>query len=91
MGLACALGVAWILLQTRLEEYDLLQRLPGYREYRRAVPCFPPRLEDWRIKLWQPQSITGCYEPGPDPSCCVFPHCFRQTTSGRLLRLIHLR
>lgn len=43
--LACALGVAWVLLQTRFEEIDLLQRIPAYRDYMRRVPSFFPR---WR-------------------------------------------
>ncbi len=42
--LACVLGIAWVLVQTRLEEYDLLQRLPGYRDYMDRVPRFLPRL-----------------------------------------------
>jgi len=41
---ACFLGIIWILLQTWLEELDLLQRHPGYREYMQAVPRFIPRL-----------------------------------------------
>jgi protein-S-isoprenylcysteine O-methyltransferase Ste14 len=47
VALACALGVIWIMVQTRLEEIDLLQRLPDYREYMNAVPRFLPRF---RIK-----------------------------------------
>jgi protein-S-isoprenylcysteine O-methyltransferase Ste14 len=43
ISLACALGLAWILLQTRIEEWDLQQRIPGYREYMRRVPRFLPR------------------------------------------------
>ena len=44
VALACALGIVWILVQTRLEEFDLLQRLPMYREYMRRVPRFLPRF-----------------------------------------------
>jgi protein-S-isoprenylcysteine O-methyltransferase Ste14 len=44
VALACALGIVWILVQTRLEEFDLLQRLPTYREYMRRVPRFLPRF-----------------------------------------------
>jgi protein-S-isoprenylcysteine O-methyltransferase Ste14 len=47
VALACALGVVWVLVQTRLEEIDLLQRLPSYRDYMNAVPRFLPRF---RIK-----------------------------------------
>ena len=43
-AVACAMGVGWVLLQTRFEEIDLAQRLPGYREYMRRVPRFVPRL-----------------------------------------------
>ncbi|MBI2865312.1 MAG: isoprenylcysteine carboxylmethyltransferase family protein [Chloroflexi bacterium] len=43
---ACALGVGWLVVQARLEELDLVQRLPAYREYMRQVPGFVPRL--WR-------------------------------------------
>jgi protein-S-isoprenylcysteine O-methyltransferase Ste14 len=41
-GLACALGVLWIYIQARLEEHDLLQRLPAYAGYMRRVPRFWP-------------------------------------------------
>ena len=42
---ACALGVVWVLLQTRFEELDLLQRMPSYREYMTRVPRFLPRFQ----------------------------------------------
>jgi protein-S-isoprenylcysteine O-methyltransferase Ste14 len=42
IALACALGIAWILLQTRFEEWDLLRRVPDYREYSARVPRFIP-------------------------------------------------
>ncbi len=41
---ACCLGAAWILVQARLEELDLVQRLPAYKDYMRRVPRFMPRL-----------------------------------------------
>jgi protein-S-isoprenylcysteine O-methyltransferase Ste14 len=44
IALACALGIIWVLIQTRLEEQDLLQRLPAYREYMQRVPRFVPRF-----------------------------------------------
>lgn len=44
IALACALGIVWVLIQTRLEEQDLLQRLPAYREYMQRVPRFAPRF-----------------------------------------------
>jgi len=42
--LACVLGILWVLAQTRVEEMDLLQRLPGYRDYMKAVPCLLPHF-----------------------------------------------
>lgn len=42
-ALACTIGVGWVLIQARLEELDLLQRLPAYREYMKRVPRFLPR------------------------------------------------
>jgi protein-S-isoprenylcysteine O-methyltransferase Ste14 len=44
VAFACGLGVVWVLVQTRLEEIDLLQRMPGYRDYMNAVPRFLPRF-----------------------------------------------
>lgn len=41
---ASALGIGWALVQARLEELDLVQRLPAYREYMRQVPRLFPRL-----------------------------------------------
>jgi protein-S-isoprenylcysteine O-methyltransferase Ste14 len=43
VALACALGMLWVLLQARLEEVDLLQRMPAYRDYLGRVPRFIPR------------------------------------------------
>jgi len=48
VGLACALGVGWVLLQAKLEELDLLQRLPPYREYMTRIPRFLPRFSGRR-------------------------------------------
>lgn len=45
VALACVLGLLWVLLQARLEELDLLQRMPAYRDYLARVPRFLPR---WR-------------------------------------------
>ncbi len=41
--LSCAACSLWLLLQARLEERDLLERLPRYSEYMRRVPRFVPR------------------------------------------------
>ena len=49
VALACGLGIVWIMIQTKCEEHDLMQRLPEYREYMQQVPRFLPRL---RIKSW---------------------------------------
>jgi protein-S-isoprenylcysteine O-methyltransferase Ste14 len=43
-GLACLIGVAWVHIQARCEELDLLQRLPAYREYMKHVSRFLPRI-----------------------------------------------
>lgn len=40
--LACGLVAAWIQVQARLEERDLLERAPGYRQYMTRVPRFVP-------------------------------------------------
>lgn len=44
VALAVLLGAAWVLVQARLEEYDLLQRMPAYRGYMARVPRFIPRI-----------------------------------------------
>lgn len=42
--LAAAVAAGALLVQARLEEVDLLQRLPSYREYTEEVPQFIPRV-----------------------------------------------
>jgi protein-S-isoprenylcysteine O-methyltransferase Ste14 len=42
---ACILGVIWVMLQAKLEEMDLVQRLPAYEEYMERVPRFIPRFK----------------------------------------------
>jgi protein-S-isoprenylcysteine O-methyltransferase Ste14 len=44
VGLACLMTLGWIGVQARLEERDLVERLPEYCEYMRQVPRFFPRL-----------------------------------------------
>jgi protein-S-isoprenylcysteine O-methyltransferase Ste14 len=44
VGLACIIGVGWALLQAKLEELDLVRRLPPYSEYMNRVPRFVPRI-----------------------------------------------
>jgi protein-S-isoprenylcysteine O-methyltransferase Ste14 len=41
---ACLLGILWIIIQARLEELDLIQRLPAYKDYMQRVPRFIPGL-----------------------------------------------
>lgn len=41
---ACVLGVIWVIIQSRLEEMDLVERLPAYKEYMQRIPRFVPRL-----------------------------------------------
>ncbi len=41
---AAAVGMVWLLVQARIEERDLIQRLPEYRDYMQQVPRFVPRL-----------------------------------------------
>jgi protein-S-isoprenylcysteine O-methyltransferase Ste14 len=48
VALACGLGILWALLQARLEEVDLLQRMPAYRGYLARVPRFMPRFRTLR-------------------------------------------
>ena len=43
--IASAAAVIWVFIQARLEETDLIQRIPEYRAYMRDVPRFIPR---WR-------------------------------------------
>jgi protein-S-isoprenylcysteine O-methyltransferase Ste14 len=42
--LACTVGCVWVIIQTRLEELDLLRRIPAYRQYMEQVPRFVPHL-----------------------------------------------
>lgn len=46
--LACILGIGYLIIQARLEEIDLVQRLPAYREYMTEVPRFIPRFRKRR-------------------------------------------
>jgi len=42
--LASALGWGYVFIQARLEELDLVERIPAYRQYMERVPRFFPRL-----------------------------------------------
>jgi protein-S-isoprenylcysteine O-methyltransferase Ste14 len=41
---ACVLGIVWVRIQARLEEMDLVQRMPAYQEYMQQVPRFVPKF-----------------------------------------------
>ncbi len=45
MLIAFILGVLWVMVQARLEEIDLVKRLPAYGEYMQRVPRFIPRFK----------------------------------------------
>lgn len=42
---ACILGLIWVPIQARLEEIDLMKRLPVYQEYIQRVPRFLPHIQ----------------------------------------------
>ena len=42
--LVCLLGFGFVIIQARLEEKDLVERMPAYREYMKRVPRFFPRF-----------------------------------------------
>jgi len=43
VAVASALGIAFFIVMARLEEVDLVQRLPSYKQYMEQVPRFFPR------------------------------------------------
>jgi protein-S-isoprenylcysteine O-methyltransferase Ste14 len=43
VGISAILGIAWIYIQSRAEEKDLLKRMPAYGDYMKNVPRFIPR------------------------------------------------
>ena len=58
---ACGLGFIWLIVQARLEETDLLQRMPDYRDYMKQVPRFLPRLRmfSWSFDESRRKSSSG--------------------------------
>lgn|GEM_PF-1840683 len=60
---ACNLGLAWLLIQARLEEANLLERLPDYRPYMADVPRFVPRLGQEKSMPREPISLAGSLRP----------------------------
>ena len=49
---ACALAIVFFIVQARLEEIDLMQRMPVYRAYRERVPAWLPRLPGLGPWVW---------------------------------------
>lgn len=52
---ACALSITFFIVQAWLEEIDLIERIPAYRQYMREVPAFFPRIGIGRApdnQLW---------------------------------------
>lgn len=45
----CALSITFFLIQAWLEEIDLIERIPAYRQYMQDVPALLPRLGAKRI------------------------------------------
>jgi protein-S-isoprenylcysteine O-methyltransferase Ste14 len=45
LAIACGSGIVWVILQTLCEEWDLLRRIPVYRDYMKRVPRFIPRMK----------------------------------------------
>ena len=46
VGIAVIIGLIWIYLQSRLEEKDLIRRIPDYKNYMENVPRFFPDLHE---------------------------------------------
>ncbi len=44
VAVASAIAIVFFIVMARLEENDLMQRVPEYREYMKEVPRFVPRL-----------------------------------------------
>jgi protein-S-isoprenylcysteine O-methyltransferase Ste14 len=48
VAVASAVAIVFFIVMARLEEIDLMQRVPEYREYMKEVPRFVPRLKKKR-------------------------------------------
>lgn len=46
--IASAVVMVWAIIQARLEEIDLLERMPDYKAYMERVPRFMPRIRRWK-------------------------------------------
>ena len=44
VGISVVIGLIWIYFQTRLEENDLIRRIPDYKKYMEDIPRFFPNL-----------------------------------------------
>jgi protein-S-isoprenylcysteine O-methyltransferase Ste14 len=44
VGISVVIGFLWIYFQTRLEERDLVRRIPEYKNYMSEVPGFIPKI-----------------------------------------------
>jgi protein-S-isoprenylcysteine O-methyltransferase Ste14 len=44
VGISVVIGFIWIYLQTRLEEKDLIRRIPEYNKYMKEIPRFFPDI-----------------------------------------------
>jgi protein-S-isoprenylcysteine O-methyltransferase Ste14 len=51
---ASAIVFAWLFVQARLDEIDLVQRLPAYQDYMREVPRFIPRFRRCIVRTARP-------------------------------------
>ena len=45
VAVASAVAIGFFIVMARLEEFDLIERVPEYREYMKEVPRFVPRLK----------------------------------------------
>jgi len=48
--IATLMGMVWIIIQSKLEERDLVKRMPEYRDYMQKVPAFLPSLRALRSR-----------------------------------------
>lgn len=59
-------GMGWAVLQARLEEVDVLQRLPEYRDYMTQVPRFFPAVGRGRHSIEANRSRLRHHRRRPD-------------------------
>jgi len=56
---ACFVGIGWLWVQTLVEEADLRERVPGYREYVAHAPRFVPRPRRQPVRDLEPILLQG--------------------------------